>query len=321
MAQWGSKRQPVSVNATSTVETTEGAPIGTYVYVKGGGGDNANWGNTSGSRANTDLAMYKQTTPFPTMPNMKVGVIPVSANDMSTPNTSVLTQTMSVRLNSFNGGDNYSGTVYANVVFANGYTAVNFLTATIVGGTVANLTQTVPSPRGTVFDSPVTAIQIQPSPDLPVIVCNGIGFNNGTNEILLANANQRLQSQDEIIYSVPPGNTAIAQLYPGTLYLRSVTATGFTVRDAPTAPTNIDITDTRSNTTVYETHSIKFKDAYAQPSEVTITNTYNTGVGAADATPSPVAHAGWVIRREGTGGRAGRVHYETLVAMHSLANT
>jgi hypothetical protein len=33
---------------------------------------------------------------------------------------------------------------------------------------------------------------------------------------------------------------------------------------------------------------------------------------------SGVAHAGWVVRREGTGGRAGRVHYETLVAMGSL---
>ena len=31
-----------------------------------------------------------------------------------------------------------------------------------------------------------------------------------------------------------------------------------------------------------------------------------------------VAHAGWVLRTEGTGGRAGRVQYETLVAMGSL---
>ena len=30
MSQWGNKRQPVSVNATSTVETSDGAPIGTY---------------------------------------------------------------------------------------------------------------------------------------------------------------------------------------------------------------------------------------------------------------------------------------------------
>ena len=30
------------------------------------------------------------------------------------------------------------------------------------------------------------------------------------------------------------------------------------------------------------------------------------------------AHAGWVLRKEGTGGRAGRVHVETLVAMGSM---
>ena len=35
------------------------------------------------------------------------------------------------------------------------------------------------------------------------------------------------------------------------------------------------------------------------------------------ATERP-AHAGWVLRREGSGGRSGRVHYETLVAMGSL---
>lgn len=30
------------------------------------------------------------------------------------------------------------------------------------------------------------------------------------------------------------------------------------------------------------------------------------------------AHAGWVRKTEGTGGRAGRIHYETLVAMKSI---
>lgn len=30
------------------------------------------------------------------------------------------------------------------------------------------------------------------------------------------------------------------------------------------------------------------------------------------------AHAGWIVRTEGTGGRAGRVHSETLVAMGSI---
>ena len=34
-----------------------------------------------------------------------------------------------------------------------------------------------------------------------------------------------------------------------------------------------------------------------------------------------VTHAGWVIRKVGSGGRAGRVQYETLVAMGSMTGT
>ena len=32
-----------------------------------------------------------------------------------------------------------------------------------------------------------------------------------------------------------------------------------------------------------------------------------------------VGHAGWVLRTEGQGGRAGRIQYETLVAMSSIS--
>ena len=32
------------------------------------------------------------------------------------------------------------------------------------------------------------------------------------------------------------------------------------------------------------------------------------------------AHAGWTLVTQGTGGRAGRVQTETLVAMHSLGD-
>lgn len=37
------------------------------------------------------------------------------------------------------------------------------------------------------------------------------------------------------------------------------------------------------------------------------------------AAANGVAHAGWVLRTEGSGGRSGRVHYETLVAMGSMS--
>lgn len=41
---------------------------------------------------------------------------------------------------------------------------------------------------------------------------------------------------------------------------------------------------------------------------------------AETAAEAAITHAGWVIRKEGTGGRAGRVQYETLVAMGSMQN-
>jgi hypothetical protein len=318
MPLWGNKKQAVTVSPTTTVETTEGAPIGTYTLVKGGGGENANFGNTSGSRANTDLAMYKANAVFPTMPGIKVGVVPIAVTDLVNPNTSVVTQTIKVNVGSFNRGDNYSGTAYANVVFANGFVAQNFLVATIVSGGITELNQVAPSPRGTIYNT-ISSIQMPSSPDLQVKVCDGIGFNRGTNEILYPNANQLLQSQDEVTYVVPAGNTPIADLNVGIMYLRTPTATGFQLREGPTDPVALDITDTRANTTNFETHTMIFKDAQVSLSDVVITNTVSVGVG--DSAPSPVAHAGWVVKREGTGGRAGRVHYETLVAMHSLANT
>lgn len=44
------------------------------------------------------------------------------------------------------------------------------------------------------------------------------------------------------------------------------------------------------------------------------------GVDAAEATASlgTIPHAGWVLRTEGSGGRAGRTHSEVLVAMGSM---
>lgn len=43
------------------------------------------------------------------------------------------------------------------------------------------------------------------------------------------------------------------------------------------------------------------------------------GVDAVEAGQTAgITHAGWVLKKEGTGGRAGRVSYETLVAMGSM---
>jgi len=318
MAQWGNKRQPVSVNATSTVETSEGAPIGTYTLVRAGGGPNAHFGNTSGTRAKTDLDMYKAQNPFPTLPGMKVSVIPVSVNEMSNPNSQpvpVLTQSLSITIT--DNGQGYVAPVTADAVFGNGFTAAAFFTATVANGNLTSFNQTVPSARGTVYSSVPTANNVTPTRRMNITAANGVGFNTATDMILVPNANQWLNLNDTVFYEVGAGETAITPLVANTNYLIALAnSTGFTLKSTVAGAT-INITDTR--TTGTEQHT--FYGRAATLGAVTVTNTFVSSVGAPDGNASPVAHAGWVVRREGTGGRAGRVHYETLVAMHSLANT
>lgn len=84
MAQWGRNDQAVTANSTTTVESSNGAPIGTYTAVKLGGGANAHFGNTStGSRAATDVAMFNNTTPSAFLSGAAVGVFGVSATEMA----------------------------------------------------------------------------------------------------------------------------------------------------------------------------------------------------------------------------------------------
>lgn len=64
--------------------------------------------------------------------------------------------------------------------------------------------------------------------------------------------------------------------------------------------------------------------AYGNTTTGAFTTNQKVGVFGVDATEQGVTanphggHAGWVLRTEGTGGRAGRVHIETLVAMGSM---
>ncbi len=84
MSSWGRNDQVVTANSTTTRQTSNGAPIGTYVAVKAGGGANAHFGNTStGSRAATDVAMFNNATPGAFLSGVAVGVFGVSATEQS----------------------------------------------------------------------------------------------------------------------------------------------------------------------------------------------------------------------------------------------
>ena len=88
MAQWGRNDQAVTANSTTTKETSNGAPIGTYTAVKLGGNANAHFGNTSpGSRASVDVNMFNNTTPSAFLSGQAVGVFGVDTNEIAVSNS------------------------------------------------------------------------------------------------------------------------------------------------------------------------------------------------------------------------------------------
>ena len=110
--------------------------------------------------------------------------------------------------------------------------------------------------------------------------------------------NHGLVSDDVVTYSRNSG-TAIAELTDGGTFFVVATPTSDTLKLSATLNgTAISMTDGAS-----ENHTLTGETATA-----TVT------LGPGGARGSGVAHTGWQKVTVGTGGRAGRVHYETLVA-------
>lgn len=305
MAQWGRNDQSVTANATTTVESSNGAPIGTNVLVKAGGqntsvrvdGANAHYGNTSaGSRANVDVAMFGNTTLNAFIPGMAVGVFGLDATEMglSSGSTNGIWRVT-------NAGSGYASNTAAaiTITFANGVTNTTVANSTVVLGRVTALT----SNQAITGVSETPAITIA-APAAINITANSAGFSNTTDTLVVSTANSKWQVGDRLYYSVPTSNTPIAPLTGNTYYYVSFANSSTIALAATAGGSNIDITDART-TASGETHTITGDTAAGL---VIVTGAKRQGA----------AHAGWVLRTEGTGGRAGRVQYETLVAMGSL---
>jgi len=299
MSLWGRNDQSVTANSTTTKESSNGAPLNTFALVKAGGGANAHFGNTSaGSRAATDVNLFGNTTISAFVPGAAVGVFGVDATEMGF--TSGSTNGV-YRVTS--GGSGYNANAVVTLTFANGVSNVSAANST------ANTTGN--AGRITALTSNVTIANIATIPVLTIaapsainITANSTGFSNTTDTLVVATANSRFQVGDRVFYSVPAANTPIAPLTGNAFYYVSFTNTTVIALSATATGANIDITDTRV-TASGETHTVRGDTATGllEPSGAKI---------------GGVPHAGWVLRTEGTGGRAGRVQYEVLVAMGSL---
>lgn len=119
--------------------------------------------------------------------------------------------------------------------------------------------------------------------------------------VTVPTANAAFKVGDQVKYRVNDGNTANIGLTNETIFF---------VQHANT--TKIALATTSGGDRITLTKGFTEAGHYLQG----ITATGAAVVGGAKN--KGVAHAGWVVRTVGTGGRAGRVQYETLVAMGSM---
>lgn len=305
MPLWGRNDQAVTASAVTTVESSNGAPIGTQALVKSGGGNssvrvdgaNAHFGNTSaGSRANVDVAMFGNTTMSAFVPGVAVGVFGVDTSEVNVTNGAIALTYVTT------SGSGYASNTAAAVTltFANGGTDTASVNSTVTLGRVSALNINVAGSGYT--KTTITSTTIA-APAAINITANSVGFSNTTDTLVVSTANSRWQVGDRLYYSVPTGNTPIAPLTGNAFYFVSFTNSSTIAISATSGGANINITDARV-TASGETHTIRGDTAAGY---VTVGGTFQG-----------VAHAGWVLRTEGSGGRAGRVQYETLVAMGSL---
>jgi hypothetical protein len=124
---------------------------------------------------------------------------------------------------------------------------------------------------------------------------------SGTDAIAITTANSIFLANDRVTYLVAAGNTALTNLANNTqYYIRTSNTTAVTL-SLTLGGDAIDLTKGLTEAG----HSL----------------TGETAIAAAilSGAKQGAAHAGWVRRVVGTGGRAGRVQEETLVAMGSIA--
>ena len=178
----------------------------------------------------------------------------------------------------------------ANTLAANSTVATGRVTAVTANATISGYTSapavTIAAPAARSFNA-------------------NSAVTNATDAIALTTANSFFLAGDKVTYTVATGNTALTNLTSGgTFYIKTSNTTAVTLATEPNGDT-IDLTKGLTETG----HSLTGETATAVA--VLTERGYTKGA----------AHTGWVLRTVGSGGRAGRVQYETLVAMGGTFST
>jgi len=172
-------------------------------------------------------------------------------------------------------------------------------TASVSGGIVTGVTVT---DVGSDYQStPAVTVEV-PKMTIPTSAVNA-----GTNVITFAA--HGLSDTDQITYNQVGGGTLMTNVANGaTVFVRDKTTNTFKIA-ATSGGTAINIG------TGHSAQTFTIVTGATQATAVA-----STGLGLdGDTDSTEIAHIGWVKKTVGTGGRAGRVHYETLVAGSSMS--
>ena len=172
-------------------------------------------------------------------------------------------------------------------------------TATISGGAVTAITVT---DVGSDYQSTPSVTVEVPKMTIPT------GNVNASSNVITFTAHG-LSDGDQITYNQVGGGTLMTNVTNGqTVFVRDKTANTFKIA-ATEGGTAINIG------TGHSAQTFTIVTGATQATAVASTGLGNDG----DTNTTELSHVGWVKKTVGSGGRAGRVHYETLVAASSIS--
>lgn len=251
--------------------------------------------NQFGVTANSSnkTAFYGNTTPGAFTPGEQAGQFAANPAETAADGGPI------VDIEVTNPGSGYTGNTTVTITATNGGTSGVANAQSNATGRIAALNV---STAGSGYKTnPIIVVAAPPATAFNANTAVTGGAGGGANSVITLSSAGSFLANDRITYAVAAGNTAISPLVTGTQYF--VQFANATVIALSTTQGGTRITLVPS--TVSETgHTLRGETA--------------TGVAAVGGGANKKVTAGWNIRTEGTGGRAGRVQYECLVAMRNI---
>ena len=233
-------------------------------------------------------ALFGNTTLDSFVTGVKVGQFGVDSTEIAVSNGAVVSYTVT------SPGSGYSANAVVTVTIA-GAANVTVANSTVnASGKVSALTINVAT-TGLTSNPPVVIA----APAAKTFNANTQGVVVATDFILITSANSIFRVDDYVTYGVAAGNTALSPLVAGSKYYIVLALT-----------TGGQISSAKGGT------AANLEIVVANEAGHSLTGETATAVAVISGLKEKVAHTGWVIRTEGTGGRAGRVQYEVLATLN-----